>query len=96
MGISFDQNISLCFESDTKIVNYEVNFVFFQAKQQKYALSFTISLLELIVSDKNSQIYDQLKFELHVIASRRTNFGEPSEPAPDRGGKLHSAGGGTK
>ena len=48
----------------------------------------------MIVSDKNSQIYDELKFELHEIASRRTNFGERSEPAPDRGGKLHSAGGG--
>ena len=28
------------------------------------------------------------------MVSRRTNFGEPSEPAPDRGGKLQSAGGG--
>ena len=30
------------------------------------------------------------------MVSRRTNFGERSEPAPDRGGKLHlqSAGGG--
>ena len=28
--------------------------------------------------------------------SRLTNFGERSEPAPDRGGKLQSAGGGTK
>ena len=28
------------------------------------------------------------------MASRRTNFGERSEPAPDRGGKLQSAGGG--
>ena len=26
------------------------------------------------------------------MASRRTNFGERSEPAPDRGGKLQSAG----
>ena len=70
-----------------------MNFVFLQAKQQNYALSLTISLWELIVSDKNSQIYDYLKFELHEIASRRTNFGERSEPAPDRGGKLRSAGG---
>ena len=37
MGISFDQNISLCLKSDTKIVHFKVNFVFFQAKQQKYA-----------------------------------------------------------
>ena len=28
------------------------------------------------------------------MVSRRTNFGERSEPAPDRGGKLQSAGGG--
>ena len=28
------------------------------------------------------------------MVSRRTNFGELSEPAPDRGGKLQSAGGG--
>ena len=28
------------------------------------------------------------------MVSRRTNFGEQSEPAPDRGGKLQSAGGG--
>ena len=28
------------------------------------------------------------------MASRRTNFGERSEPAPDRGGKFQSAGGG--
>ena len=27
------------------------------------------------------------------MVSRRTNFGERSEPAPDRGGKLQSAGG---
>ena len=26
------------------------------------------------------------------MVSRRTNFGERSEPAPDRGGKLQSAG----
>ena len=53
-GIYFDQNISLCLKSDTKIVHFKVNFVFFQEKQQKYALSLTISLWELIVSDKNS------------------------------------------
>ena len=35
-----------------------------------------------------------IKFELNKMASRRTNFGERSEPAPDRGGKLQSAGGG--
>ena len=28
------------------------------------------------------------------MVSRRTNFGERSEPAPDRGGKLQSAEGG--
>ena len=28
------------------------------------------------------------------MVSRRTNFGEQSEPAPDRGGKLQSTGGG--
>ena len=28
------------------------------------------------------------------MVSRRPNFGERSEPAPDRGGKLQSAGGG--
>ena len=28
------------------------------------------------------------------MVSRRTNFGERSEPAPDGGGKLQSAGGG--
>ena len=28
------------------------------------------------------------------MVPRRTNFGERSEPAPDRGGKLQSAGGG--
>ena len=28
------------------------------------------------------------------MASRRTNFGERREPAPDRGGKFQSAGGG--
>ena len=28
------------------------------------------------------------------MASRRTNFGERSEPAPNMGGKLQSAGGG--
>ena len=28
------------------------------------------------------------------MVSRRTNFGERSEPAPDRCGKLQSAGGG--
>ena len=28
------------------------------------------------------------------MVSRRTNFGERSEPAPDWGGKLQSAGGG--
>ena len=28
------------------------------------------------------------------MVSRRTNFGERNEPAPDRGGKLQSAGGG--
>ena len=28
------------------------------------------------------------------MVSRRTNFGERSEPAPDRGGKLQLAGGG--
>ena len=28
------------------------------------------------------------------MVSQRTNFGERSEPAPDRGGKLQSAGGG--
>ena len=28
------------------------------------------------------------------MVSRRTNFGERSEPAPDRGGILQSAGGG--
>ena len=28
------------------------------------------------------------------MVSRRTNFGERSEPAPGRGGKLQSAGGG--
>ena len=28
------------------------------------------------------------------MVSRRTNFGKRSEPAPDRGGKLQSAGGG--
>ena len=28
------------------------------------------------------------------MVSRRTNFGERSKPAPDRGGKLQSAGGG--
>ena len=28
------------------------------------------------------------------MVSRRTNFGEGSEPAPDRGSKLQSAGGG--
>ena len=28
------------------------------------------------------------------MVSRRTNFGERSEPAPDRGGKLQSTGGG--
>ena len=28
------------------------------------------------------------------MVSRRTNFGEGSEPAPNRGGKLQSAGGG--
>ena len=33
-----------------------MNFVFLQAKQQKCALSLTISLSELIVFDKNSQI----------------------------------------
>ena len=27
------------------------------------------------------------------MVSRRTNFGERSEPAPNRGGKLQSAGG---
>ena len=27
------------------------------------------------------------------MVSQRTNFGERSEPAPDRGGKLQSAGG---
>ena len=27
------------------------------------------------------------------MVSRRTNFGKRSEPAPDRGGKLQSAGG---
>ena len=27
------------------------------------------------------------------MVSRRTNFGERSEPAPDRGGKFQSAGG---
>ena len=68
------KNISLCLKSDTKLVHFKVNFVFFQAKQQNYALSLTISVWELIVSDKNSQIYDELKFELHEIASRRTNF----------------------
>ena len=30
------------------------------------------------------------------MVSRRTNFGERSEPAPDGGGKLQSAGGGKK
>ena len=28
------------------------------------------------------------------MVSRWTNFGERSEPAPDRGGKLQSSGGG--
>ena len=28
------------------------------------------------------------------MVSRQTNFGERSEPAPGRGGKLQSAGGG--
>ena len=28
------------------------------------------------------------------MVSRRTNFGERSEPAPDRGGKFQLAGGG--
>ena len=57
--ISFHFLISfhLCLKSDTKIVHFNVNFVFFQAKQQKYALSLTISLWDSIVSDKNSQIY---------------------------------------
>ena len=32
--------------------------------------------------------------QVHPPASRQTNFGERSEPAPDRGGKLQSAGGG--
>ena len=58
MGISFDQNVSLCLKSDIKIVHFKVNFVFLQAKQQKHALSLTISLRELIVSDENSQIHD--------------------------------------
>ena len=39
------------------------------------------------------EIYDKLKFKLNKMVSRRTNFGERSEPAPDRGGKLQSAGG---
>ena len=33
-------------------------------------------------------------YELNEMASRRTNFGERSESAPDRGGKSQSAGGG--
>ena len=32
-------------------------------------------------------MYDKLKFELNKMVSRRTNFGERSEPPPDRGGK---------
>ena len=40
------------------------------------------------------KIDDLLKFELNKMISRRTNFGERSEPAPDRGGKFQSAGGG--
>ena len=79
MSISFDQNISLCLKSDTKIIHFKVNFVFLQATQQKYGLSLTISLWELIVSDKISQIHDRLKFELHEIE--------------DGGSKLLSKGG---
>ena len=30
------------------------------------------------------------------MVSQRINFGERSEPAPDRGGKLQSAGGGAQ
>ena len=41
-----------------KIANFKVNFVFLQAEQQKCSLSLTISLSELIVPDKNLQIYD--------------------------------------
>ena len=52
------------------------------------------SCSELIVPDKISQIYDKLIFELHEMVSRRTNFGEGSKPAPDRGGKFQLAGGG--
>ena len=37
------------------MVHFKVNFVIFQAKQQKYALSLTISFSELIVPDENSQ-----------------------------------------
>ena len=43
---------------------------------------------------KVHKMYDKLKFELNKMVSRRTNFGERSEPALDRGGKLQSAGGG--
>ena len=45
---------------------------------------------------KMHKIDDLLKFELNKMVSRRTNFGERSEPAPDRGGKFQSAGGGGK
>ena len=58
MGIFFVKSISLCLKSGTKIVHFEINFVFFQAKQQKYALSLTISFSELIVPDKIHKIYD--------------------------------------
>ena len=55
LGICFVKNISLCLKSDTEIVPFILNFVFFQAKQQKYALSLIISFTELIVPYKNSQ-----------------------------------------
>ena len=55
LGICFDQNISLCLKSGTKIVHLKANFVFFSSKTTKYALSLTISQSELIVPDKSSQ-----------------------------------------
>ena len=55
LGIFSVKNLSLCLKSGTNIVHFKVNFVFFQAKQQTYALSSTISFSELIVPDKNSQ-----------------------------------------
>ena len=58
LGIFFIENISLCLESGNKIVYFKVNFVFLQAKEQKYALSLTISFSESIITDEIHKIYN--------------------------------------